>query len=59
MNWKANQRREALAFADAQTAVTRCQECRWSFRGLVAEGKRAFETHMEVRHGRRIKRHRW
>lgn len=58
MNWKARYHQEALAFADAQQAVTRCGECRWWFRGLVRDGKRAFETHMEIRHGRRVRRHR-
>lgn len=49
---------EALSYADQQSAITRCAHCQWSFRGLVADGKRAFETHMELRHGRHVRRHR-
>jgi hypothetical protein len=52
MNWKANLRREALATADIQLAVTRCA-CGWYFRGLVRDGKAAFRAHRELQHGKR------
>jgi hypothetical protein len=38
---------EALDLADGQQAVTRCAHCRWSYRGLIRDGKRAYEFHRE------------
>ncbi len=48
MNWKSNQRRQAIALADSQRAVTCCAICgRVVFRGLVRDGKAALRVHRE------------
>jgi hypothetical protein len=44
------ERELALEFADRQRVVTRCADCRWSYRGLLRDGKRAFRAHREMKH---------
>ena len=54
MNWKQKYRREEIAYADGQQAITRCGRdgCRWTYRGLIRDGKAAFRSHVELKHGR-------
>jgi len=41
-------RLEAIAHADVQSAVTRCSECKWYWKGTVGEGKQAFAAHRKT-----------
>jgi hypothetical protein len=43
-------RRDKLDYADSQSCVTRCAECRWYYQGKVRDGKRAFAVHRELKH---------
>jgi len=54
VNWKQKYRREEIAYADGQQAITRCGRggCRWTYRGLIRDGKAAFRSHVELKHGR-------
>jgi hypothetical protein len=43
-------RLELLDYVGQQRAVTRCADCRWSYRGLIRDGKKAFRAHREMQH---------
>jgi hypothetical protein len=43
-------RLELLEYVGSQPAVTRCADCRWSYRGLIRDGKKAFRAHREMKH---------
>ena len=49
---------EALGYAERQKATTRCALCGAYTRGLVSDGKRWFEEHMERKHEVHVRRHR-
>jgi hypothetical protein len=43
-------RAELLEQVNAQSAVTRCADCRWYVRGTVGAGKSAYRSHRELKH---------